>query len=115
MCSCESEVLQRSKKWREIWAIIAGKMAVVSVIIAACIHDDASYKSVGQGIVLFWVIAPPTYFFCDWGMFAERLEGDERERVMHIHNLGRNMWLAFVVLLAAVLDVEWPPVPGFGG
>ena len=59
------------------------------------------------GIVGTWVIGPPIYFFLDWSRRSVAMDGSERERVQHVHDLGRNVWVAFAVILAAILNVRW--------
>jgi hypothetical protein len=38
---------------------------------------------------------------------TEPRRGTRDERVRHLHDLCRNIWLSLVILLAAILDIRW--------
>jgi hypothetical protein len=60
-----------------------------------------------------WVILPPIWFFVEFQFLHPNMADDlfELSRVKQAQDLGRNIWLAFAVVLAAIVGVKLPPGP----
>lgn len=73
----------------------------------------ASSKLQTRGYLLIglWVILPPIWFFLEFQLLHPNMVDNsfELSRVKQAQDLARNVWLAFVVVLAAILGVKWPP------
>jgi hypothetical protein len=65
-------------------------------------------KILGQIVVGSWVLGPPVFFWADWVYFTGGLTKDALDAVEHTHDLGRNIWLALVLLLVVLFDLKWP-------
>lgn len=65
----------------------------------------------GNVLIGLWVILPPIWFFFEFQFLHPNMLGDalELSRVKQAQDLGRNIWLSFVVVLAAILGIKWPP------
>lgn len=59
----------------------------------------------GDWIIAFWAIIPPLWFFVEWRSLSY---GQELEVFKYSQELARNIWVAFVVLLVAILKGKWP-------
>ncbi|HKX50932.1 MAG TPA: hypothetical protein VJQ48_10940 [Candidatus Binatia bacterium] len=50
------------------------------------------------------------WFFYEWVVLCKDLKDeDERDRIKHIYELARNIWLALVVILVALFQIDWKP------
>ncbi len=58
-------------------------------------------------LLAFWAVVPPTWFLVEY-VFWPPLDGRDDERTKHLHDLSRNIWLALIVVLAAIMRVQWP-------
>lgn len=71
--------------------------------------DQVSFR--GYLLIGFWVLIPPIWFFFEFQCLHRNMLNDpfELSRVKQAQDLGRNIWLAFVIVLAAIIGVKWPP------
>jgi hypothetical protein len=63
----------------------------------------------------FWVVVPPLCFWAEyWLLWRHEPHEDpkELERFKYAQELGRNVWLAFVILLGAFYFSESKAIPG---
>ena len=89
-------------------------LAAISLVAALYIRTNSQdiVKPWGYMLLGFWALAPPVWFLFE---FTYRLpkqddkRADEMSRLKHLHDLSRNIWLAFIVVLAAIMGVGWPP------
>ncbi len=100
--------LDRDKTvWVATWVSVG--FAVLSISTAAVIRFKyPEYANIGYILVGFWVLAPPVWFFFEWVCLCKKLPPDERDRIKHLHDLARNIWLALVIVLAAILNYDYP-------
>jgi hypothetical protein len=63
-------------------------------------------KQHAYAIVGAWAVLPPVFFWVDWVVFCQTMSKDELDRAKHTHDLSRNIWLALVILLGAVLGIK---------
>jgi len=90
----------------------AGPLALISLGIAVtirCIWPDvdkapAGWQNFGAIMIAAWVLIPPVWFWTEWVFFSK---GQDVERLKHTHDLARNIWVALVVVLAALLKINW--------
>lgn len=68
--------------------------------------DKETYK-----LLAFWALAPPLWFFVEFEFLHPCIDAFELARVKQAQDLARNIWVAFVVVLAAIMGVKWPPDP----
>jgi hypothetical protein len=104
-----AEKLAALRKYH-VGAWIAFFLAAWSVIVA--LQPDLNFgypdhKELGRRIVGFWAITPPVVFWID-GAFFLRYVREDRDIAIHKHDLGRNIWLALVGVLAALFQLSWP-------
>jgi hypothetical protein len=76
--------------------------------------SDSQVRARGYLVIGLWVILPPIppiWFFFEFQFLHPNMLRDavEMGRVRHAQDLGRNVWIAFVIVLAAVVGVKWPP------
>ena len=63
---------------------------------------------VGPVLIGLWALGPPIFFWVDWVAFAGEINDDpKREIAKHTHDLGRNIWIAFVAILAYLFGVHF--------
>jgi hypothetical protein len=58
----------------------------------------------GYSLLGLWTIVPPLWFMWEWTM-SLGLPADVKENIKHYHELARNLWLALVVVLAALMGI----------
>ena len=65
----------------------------------------------GYLLIGLWVLLPPIWFFFEFQyLHPNMMESTfELSRVKQAQDLGRNIWLSFVVVLAAIVGIKWPP------
>ena len=68
-------------------------------------------RNTGYVLIGLWVLLPPIWFFFEFQyLHPNMLENTfEISRVKQAQDLGRNIWLSFVVVLAAIVGIKWPP------
>jgi hypothetical protein len=73
--------------------------------------EEAHARPRGYMLIGAWVLVPPLWFFFEFTWLHPNIFDDSTEfaRVKYAQELARNVWLAFVVVLAAILGVKWPP------
>ena len=92
----------------KVASYIAGPLALISLILALLIKHRWTdlRESLGYTMLALWVLGPPVWFWVEWVFLSRDQDG---QRLKHTHDLARNIWLALVVVLAAILKIEWPP------
>ena len=65
-------------------------------------------NSFGYVLLAFWALAPAVWFFFEWVYLVDHQVPTEVARISHSHDLGRNVWLAYIAVLASMLGVKWP-------
>ena len=92
---------------------VVPKMAWFSVLLAAYslwsayqIRRTGTCDATGYGILGFWAIAPPVWFLTEYYYWPP--DKNDEERVRHLHELSRNIWIAMVIVLAQVMGAKWP-------
>jgi Hypothetical bacterial integral membrane protein (Trep_Strep) len=91
-------------------AVLAG----ASLIYAFCLYQlhkqESIYRLVAYSIMSFWTLVPPLWFWCNWRFcFKYKANGEYNPQyVTHLHDLGRNVWLAVVGLLAIAFGFKLP-------
>ena len=58
------------------------------------------------GIVALWALIPPAWLWYDWLKYGQKAVDRQREYMMHLHGLVRNVWIALTLVLSALLDVK---------
>ena len=53
------------------------------------------------GIMALWTLIPPIYFWCDW-----RFSKEKSDYKKNLHDLGRNVWLALLAVLAYAFGIK---------
>ena len=86
-------------------------LAIASLALAFALRTSlASYKEpCGYVLLGLWALGPPIWFMAEYSFFPPT-EGHQDDRVKHLHDLARNFWLAFVVVLAATMGIKWPGI-----
>lgn len=92
-------------------AVVSAVLALLSVTVAVVLQffaDEDLRKGVGYVFVGMWVLGPPIWFFYEWVVLCRDLKDkEERDRIKHIHELARNIWIALVVVLVALFGIDW--------
>lgn len=66
----------------------------------------SAHNSLAHFVIGFWVLFPPVFFWVDWVWFCRHLSKDALDVTKHTHDLSRNIWLALIVVLAVLFDVN---------
>ena len=88
-------------------------LAVLSLALAAALRSVwCDYVNpLGYILLGLWALVPPVWFLYEFASDFPKGHTQppkEVERLKHIHDLSRNIWLAFVIVLAAIMGVRWP-------
>lgn len=92
-------------------AAIAGLLSLGLAIWAPDPLLGLKREQIGYILVGFWGLLPPIFFWVDWVVFGNKLEGADLEFAKHTHDLSRNIWLALVILLTALFKLAALPTP----
>jgi hypothetical protein len=98
--------------FNELFGWIAGGLAVLSLVCAAVFQlRNIQDHWFGKLVVGVWVLLPPIFFWCDWVFFCT-FTGDDAtaklDRAKHTHDLSRNIWLGFVIVLGVLFGIKLP-------
>lgn len=102
-------------------AIASFVLALVSLVLGLYSQKwfgAATDDHVGKFVVGFWVIFPPVYFWLDWSWLCRDVKVQDKDSLAalkHTHDLSRNVWLAFVVVLALLFGWKLPSAQGGSG
>ena len=55
-----------------------------------------------------WTLGPPVYFWDEWLRCPFPAGSPQWKQMAHSPELSRNLWVAFVVVLAALFGFRWP-------
>jgi hypothetical protein len=90
--------------------VAATALALASVCLAIAFRCCLATELPGYVLVGAWALGPPIYFLWEFSSrFPEGAgESAEAERVKYLQELARNVWLALVLVLAAILGIKWP-------
>jgi hypothetical protein len=83
--------------------------AIVSLVFAAIVRfcQPAFLNPYGYIMLGLWAVVPPAWFIYEWTI-SKTLGSAEQDRIKHFHDLARNLWLALVLALAAIMGAENP-------
>jgi hypothetical protein len=59
-----------------------------------------------------WTLLPPIFFWVDWVCFRDRpptLKHEDKEEIIHTHDVSRNIWVALALILAALFHIDVLP------
>lgn len=84
-----------------------GTAWVLRTLLPSCINP--------WGYVLLggWALVPPLWFLYEFASehSSTSYDANKADRLKQLHELSRNVWIALVVVLAAILGVKWPVEP----
>ena len=88
--------------WISLISVVIG---FGSLAYAVCLGEGAP-DAAKRLLVGFWLLAPPIYFWLDWHLLCRDIPPEKTDSVKHIHDLSRNIWVALVVVLMALLNIQ---------
>lgn len=96
---------------RLVWMVII--FALLSIVLASFFRNCwYAYRDPwGYMLIGVWALGPPLWFLYEFvSEFPpnNNRPEQEQERLKQLHDLSRNIWLAFVVVLAAIMNIKWP-------
>jgi hypothetical protein len=88
---------------------LSGAFAIGSLAFAVFVRfcQPALLKPYGYIILGLWALVPPLWFIYEW-MLSASLAPAEQDRIKHFHDLARNLWLALILALGAIMGAENP-------
>jgi len=92
---------------------VSAVCAAVSLVLAYLFrtHWHAMLNPYGYWLLALWALIPPLWFLFEFNQdfpANETHDASKVERMKHLQALSRNLWLAFVVVLAAIMGIKWP-------
>jgi hypothetical protein len=89
---------------------ISAGLAFASLAIGLLLRCESHEcrAAIGYFVVALWALMPPIRFWFEWVFLCRDLSDKELEHVKHLHELSRNIWVALVIVLAALYDIKWP-------
>lgn len=93
----------------KVSAVLAGSSLLLALLLRkyGCSYIDPW----GYLLLGLWALVPPVWFLFEFASDFPKGHSESTEvvdRLKHLHDLSRNIWLAFVVVLAAIMGVKWP-------
>ena len=112
-CGYKSLTCDKAAKFVEVvsWAGGLGMFASIFIAVGIRFCYGNCEKLLGAYILLgFWALIPPIWFFLEWVFLRKYLvnENRKKEDIKYTQGLARNIWIALVVVLAAILGIKWP-------
>jgi hypothetical protein len=105
-----STAAARREKWVVPISWLSGLLAVGSLMIAGLQRASPRFADwFCLSVVGFWVLVPPVWFWFEWYYLCRQLPLGERDRIKHLHDLARNIWLALVAVLVVLFGLDWKP------
>jgi hypothetical protein len=99
----------RFRRTAVISGFIAAILMIASAILAAyCPDMGVQRQRLGYLVVGIWVIVPPIWFWIEWTFLSFGMGRDQIEDLKHSQDVSRNIWVAAVVVLAALFGIQWP-------
>lgn len=88
---------------------LSGTLAIGSLAFATFVRfcQPALLKPYGYIMLGLWALIPPVWFIYEWTL-SRTLGTVEQDRIKHFHDLARNLWLALILALAAIMGAENP-------
>ena len=65
--------------------------------------QEYNHCLLSAGIIAFWTLIPPMWFWYDWRFHFKK---EDAQYKTHLHDLGRNIWLALVAVLAYAFGIK---------
>jgi len=89
---------------------IAGPLALATIVATLWLRSqpDAKKHKFGYILIVFWVLAPPVWFWVEWVFLNDPQDEPKTGLLKHTHELARNIWVALVIVLTAILGIKWP-------
>ena len=101
----------KREKFHRIEFLVISAIVLGAVVYIFFAYDkDHSNPLWARAWFVSVTLIPPIYFWIDWRYLGRSVSDDEKESryVMHLHELGRNVWLAALGLLAIVYGFKLP-------
>ncbi len=100
---------QSRDKYISTICVLSTIAAIISLIIALFQNISGCKNNIlGYCIVSAWVLLPPIWFWAEWVyLTGEKIEKDEQDRIKHLHDLSRNIWLALIAVLIVAFDIKF--------
>ena len=106
--------MNKKQLWDNIIYFVAGISAFLAlaslatvVVYRLFLPDCCCLRLLGKIIVCFWVLAPPVWFWLEWWLLKDSIKtDDEREKMIHLHDVSRNIWIALVAVLTALFGIN---------
>jgi len=71
------------------------------------LYRPALLEPYGYIMLGLWALVPPVWFIYEWRLSVS-LAPEVKERIKHFHELSRNLWLALIVALGAIMNAANP-------
>lgn len=87
------------------WISAGLYLATVLFMVICDDKDDKTAKQFARGFLILWAVVPPAWFWIEHHLIWQTAIPAERgdfQHFKHSQELSRNIWLAFVALLAAL-------------
>lgn len=101
--------MRPKNEWPTTFKVSAG-LGMVSLFIALLIRANYFCKSPwGYALLGLWTLVPPLWFLYEFQSEFPRdhkKPQEEVDRLKHLHDLSRNIWVAFVIVLAAIMGIK---------
>ena len=93
------------------WASVAFVVPSLAFAFYVKYTQSELVNTAGFVFLAFWVLVPPVWFLYEY--VKEFPEGHKRmqeevDRLRHLQDLARNLWLALVIVLTAIMGIKWP-------
>jgi AbiV family abortive infection protein len=89
-----------------IWsAALAAVSVLLAVAIRLCAKGDWQ-DALAKGLVGAWALGAPVWFIVEWHYF-ESADKDDLEQFKYSQKLAATVWVALVVVLAAITGIKW--------
>lgn len=109
-----TDLIRKSLRWLKQHHIGAAAAAVFGIWSLCKALDQTStfmsldHRALGRLLIGIWGLVPPIFFWVDWVYLCRHLTKEQSEIAMHTHDLGRNVWLALVAVLAVLFELKVP-------
>jgi hypothetical protein len=100
-------------KTRRLFLLYGGWASVVAAVLSLIYglvarqraNTSSALRTIEYAIVAGWATLPPVFFWLDWVAYGN--DPEVRKTAPHGHDLARNIWLGFIIVLAVLYKIKW--------
>lgn len=103
-----SEDDKKQLRVRVTWGL--GIFAILAIAYTLVLRSACSGKvPLGWAalVVIPVALLPPIWFWFEWAFLCDKAKSEEESRLIHTHELARNVWLGLAIVIGFILGIDF--------